>query len=115
MNGELSRIVQKISENKEMCLTLGGDHSIASGSLHGQLMHYGDDLKVVWVDAHADLNGIGGSPSGNYHGMPAGHLMGTIKPGEMFGFDWMVKKLKPNNIVYIGLRDLDAFEIEYMK
>ena len=115
MNGALSKQVEQISKKQELCLTLGGDHSIASGSLHGQLMNYGDDLKVVWIDAHADLNGISGSPTGNYHGMPAGHLLGNIKQGEMYGFDWMVKNMKPNNIAYIGLRDLDLFEVDFMR
>ena len=115
MNHELSKTVHEISKKNEMCLVLGGDHSIASGSLHGQLLNYGDDLKVVWIDAHADLNNFEGSPSGNYHGMSAGHILGTIPQGQVYGFDWIVKNLKPSNIAYIGLRDLDAFEREYIR
>ena len=115
MNKALSDTVYEISRNDELCLVLGGDHSIASGSLHGQLLHYGDDLKVVWIDAHADLNNFEGSPSGNYHGMSAGHMLGTIKPGEVYGFDWLTKQLKPSNIAYIGLRDLDPFEAQYIR
>ena len=98
-----------------MCLVLGGDHSIASGSLHGQLLNHDNNLKVVWIDAHADLNNLTGSPSGNYHGMSAGHILGTIGHGEIYGFDWLVKNLKPSNIVYIGIRDLDDFEREYLR
>jgi arginase len=98
-----------------MCLVLGGDHSIASGSLHGQLLNYSDDLKVVWIDAHADLNNLEGSPSLNYHGMSAGHVMGTVQHGEIYGFDWLTKNLKPSNVAYIGLRDLDQFEKEYLR
>ena len=115
MNKALSDTVYEISRNNELCLVLGGDHSIASGSLHGQLMNYGDDLKVVWIDAHADLNNFEGSPSGNYHGMSAGHVLGTIKQGEVYGFDWLTKNLKPSNIAYIGLRDLDPFESQFIR
>ena len=115
MNKMLSDTVYEISKKEELCLVLGGDHSIASGSMHGQLLNYGDDLKVVWIDAHADLNNIKGSPSMNYHGMSAGHLLGTIKRGEIYGFEWLTKNLKPTNIAYIGLRDLDDFEREYLR
>ena len=111
----LSDTVYEISKKEELCLVLGGDHSIASGSMHGQLLNYGDDLKVVWMDAHADLNNIKESPSMNYHGMSAGHLLGTIKRGEIYGFEWLTKNLKPTNIAYIGLRDLDDFEREYLR
>jgi arginase len=67
-------------------LVLGGDHSIATGSISGLLSHY-PDLKVVWVDAHADINTPLTSPSGNYHGMPVAHLTGLF-PAKVTGFEW---------------------------
>lgn len=98
-----------------MCLVLGGDHSIASGALHGQLLNYGDDLKVIYIDAHADLNNLQNSPTMNYHGMAAGHVLGTVKHGEIYGFDWLTQNLKPSNIAYIGVRHLDQFEVDYLR
>ncbi len=50
------------------------------------------------------------SPSGNYHGMPVAHLMGLMEHGAVEGFDWLHPSLKPENLVYIGLRDIDKNE-----
>jgi arginase len=50
------------------------------------------------------------SPSGNYHGMPVAHLMGLMEHGSVEGFDWLHPSLKPENLVYIGLRDIDKNE-----
>lgn len=56
-------------------LTVGGDHSVATGSIHGLLTKY-KDLKVVWVDAHPDFINSGISEYEGYHGMPLSHLVG---------------------------------------
>ena len=63
-----------------MLVTVGGDHSIATGSIHALLRKY-PDLKVIWVDAHPDFVNIHESKreTGNYHGMPVGHLTGLNK------------------------------------
>ena len=105
-------------------LTVGGDHSIASGSIQAVLERY-PSCGVIWVDAHADANTPRSSPSGHYHGMPAAHLLGWFdKPGELTdeageavhpndlrGFDWFTGGcLKENKLVYIGLRDVDPEE-----
>jgi len=73
------------------------------------------DLKVVWIDAHGDCNTPDTSTSGNYHGMPVAHLLGWMKKGELKGFDWFTPSLKAENIVYIGLRDVDAEEKELLR
>ena len=83
-------------------LVLGGDHGLATGSISGILRHH-SDLKVIWVDAHADINTPNVSPSGNYHGMPVAHLVGLIEKNTVKGFDWHTPALKPENIVYLGL------------
>jgi arginase len=86
-------------------LILGGDHSLATGSISGLLKTY-PDLKIIWVDAHGDINTPLISPSGNYHGMPAAHLL-NLFPGKVFGFEWFDSIgpfLKKENICYIGLR-----------
>jgi len=93
----------------EMVLTLGGDHSIATGSIAAVLSKRPDTL-VVWVDAHADINTPDSTDSGNIHGMPVAFLAKIA--GEVPGFEWLKDKplLTPARIVYIGLRDVDDGE-----
>ncbi|GAB3066664.1 arginase [Salinicoccus sesuvii] len=94
-------------------LILGGDHSLAIGSLAGISKHY-DNLGVIWYDAHGDLNDSRTSPTGNIHGMPLGISCG-------FGDQDLVnlynegQKIKPENVVLIGVRDLDEGEKKYIK
>ena len=95
-------------------LILGGDHGLATGSIAGMKAAY-PDLKVLWIDAHADCNIPEGSPSGNYHGMPVAHLLGWMGEGTVPGFDWLKPCLKSEDIVYIGLRDIDEFERKMLK
>lgn len=109
MNKKLAEAAQAASAEKNFTLILGGDHGLATGSISGMLETY-PDLKVIWIDAHGDCNIPEISPSGNYHGMPVAHLLGWIPEGSMKGFDWFVPKLKAENIVFIGLRDLDKGE-----
>lgn len=109
MNKHLSEKAHKRSLEKDLVLTLGGDHGLATGSISGMQRTY-ENLKVIWFDAHGDCNIPETSPSGNYHGMPAAHLLGWIKEGDMKSFDWLKPSLKPENIVFIGLRDLDEGE-----
>jgi arginase len=108
INKRLHDIVERRSKEKDFILTLGGDHGIASGSIHGLQKTYGEDLKVIWVDAHGDAT----HPDDyqHYHGMPTGHLLGWLKKGEVKSFDWFTPMLKKENLVYIGLRDLDRIE-----
>lgn len=95
-------------KNENFPINLGGDHSISGGSVASSIKKYGNDLRLVWVDAHADLNTINSSPSNNYHGMPVASLLHLMKP-------WInVSALKPEQIIYIGLRDLDPFEKNYI-
>lgn len=106
---KLHQTVKNIAEQKQFCLTLGGDHGIATGSISGMKAVH-PDLKIIWVDAHADCNVPEDSPSGNYHGMPVAHLLGWIPEKSVPGFDWFTPCLKPEDIVYIGLRDVDPAE-----
>src|SRR5690606_39531545 len=84
---------------------LGGDHSISLGSAAGAL-HRADEVGVIWVDAHADYNTPQTSPSGNVHGMVVSGLTG-IGP-EMLAIG--TRRLRPEHIVMIGVRDLDHEE-----
>jgi len=113
-NYKLHSFTKKISENKQFCLTLGGDHGVATGSIAGLKATY-PDLKIIWVDAHADCNMPEDSPSGNYHGMPVAHLLGWIPEKSVPGFDWLKACVKAEDIVFIGLRDIDKGERKNLK
>lgn len=96
-------------------LVIGGDHSIAVGSIAGACRAY-PDLGVLWVDAHADINTSGTSPSGNLHGMPLSFLLGLTRPVP--GFEWVdLDKpcLTTDQLVYVGLRDLQEEEKDFLR
>ncbi len=94
-------------------LVAGGDHSVAIGSVAGALRAR-PGLGVLWVDAHADINTPATSPSGNLHGMPVAVLMGHGAPPDEAAFSWLrgAPPLQPGALVYVGLRELDAGEVE---
>ena len=93
---------------------LGGDHSLAAGSLAGISKFYEDDLAVVWIDAHGDINTFETSPSGNVHGMPLAASMGVgDKSLTNLFFDGV--KVNSKNVFIIGARDLDKGELELIK
>lgn len=87
-------------------LNIGGDHSMSIATVAYTLNKY-PDCKVIWVDAHADLNTYEKSDSKNYHGMPLSFLTGIDKE-DRFGF--IDKKLSFNNLLYLGLRSIDSYE-----
>ena len=105
-------VSNSISEN-HFPLILGGDHSIAIGSISGVSQHY-DNLGVIWYDAHGDLNVPDESPSGNVHGMPLRILAGDGDK-SLVEVGGNKPKVKPENIVLIGMRDLDIGERQYIK
>lgn len=89
-------------------LVLGGDHSIAIGTLAGVAKHY-QNLGVIWYDAHGDLNTAETSPSGNIHGMPLAVSIGLGHP-LLTNIGGYAPKVKPENVVIIGARSLDEGE-----
>lgn len=86
---QLSQKVGKIIQDGRMCLTLGGDHSIGVGTVHGHLKVQ-PETSLLWVDAHADINTPATSNSGNAHGMPLSfHITElTEYQPQMPGFEW---------------------------
>jgi arginase len=87
-------------------LVLGGDHSIAIGTVHGAARDA--DLGVVWFDAHGDYNTPATTPSGNVHGMS---LAATLGAGEFADEDWTVApRVDPSNVAMVGIRSLDDEE-----
>lgn len=109
MNKKLHDMCHEETKKGRFMLNLGGDHGLASGTITGSLRTY-PNLRVIWVDAHGDCNTPTTSPSGNYHGMPMAHVFGWIKKGDLKAFDWLDIHIKPENVVYIGLRDIDPEE-----
>jgi arginase len=94
---DLASIVEDAVRNGGMPIVLGGDHSIAMGTLEGLTRAYGEAPGLVWVDAHADINSPDSSASGNVHGMP---LYFALRNGFA----------DPQRSVQIGLRDVDPAE-----
>ncbi len=93
-------------------IVLGGDHSIAIGSVTG--CSHRQRTGVVWVDAHGDFNTPESSPSGNIHGMPLAALCG-YGDERLVDLGWPGAKIRPEDVVLIGLRDLDGEERRLMR
>jgi arginase len=105
--GEAYRAAMAACEQGNIPIFLGGDHSIAIGTVGG--ITHTEQAGIIWIDAHGDFNLPQTSPNGNIHGMPVAVLLGK-------GFDALVdlgrpgRKINPEDLVYIGLRDLDYDE-----
>ncbi len=111
---KLGERVRDILGAGEFPLVIGGDHSIAMGTVSGAAAHYrerGESLGLIWFDAHGDMNIPGVSPSGNIHGMPLAHLLGR-GDAELAGILGFAPKLDPEKVVLIGVRDIDSGEKE---
>ena len=109
---ELATRVKELMDAGEFPLVIGGDHSIAMGTVAGVSAHYrerGEEMGLIWFDAHGDMNIPGVSPSGNIHGMPLAHLLGRGDP-DLAGILGFSPKLNPDKVVLIGIRDIDAGE-----
>ena len=94
-------------------LIIGGDHSLGLGSISGASKHY-DNLAVIWIDAHGDINTHETSPTGNIHGMPLAAAMG-LGSEDLTDIYYSGVKVKPENVFIIGARDLDDGEKELIK
>lgn len=116
----LCGLVREVMAQDGFPLVLGGDHSIAIGTISGiaATLHQraGNDapsgpprLGVIWFDAHGDINRPDTSPSGNIHGMPVACLLGQGPP-ELSSIGYPGAKLDPGKFCQIGLRDLDTKE-----
>jgi arginase len=98
-------------------LLLGGDHSLAAGSVSGVAeFHRRRDEKIglVWIDAHSDINTPDTSPSGNVHGMPLAAILG-LGPDPLAKVYGYAPKIAAENAVLIGVRDIDAAERENIR
>jgi arginase len=106
-----------VLERDGLPLVLGGDHSLAAGSVAATadfVRREGKPLGLIWVDAHGDMNTPSSSGSGNVHGMPLASLLGD-EPAELSKIGGFSPKVNPANTVLIGIRNLDAREKEIVR
>jgi arginase len=112
----LAQLVEKALVRDFLPVVLGGDHSIAMGTLAGAAKHFqktSQGLGLIWFDAHADFNTPETSPSGNVHGMPLAAVVG-VGPGELTSLYNVCPKIKPQNTALVGVRDIDTAEKELL-
>ncbi|XP_076123130.1 arginase-1 [Alosa pseudoharengus] len=115
-NEQLSNAVSRVKRDGHTSVMLGGDHSLAIGSIHGHASCRGE-LSVVWVDAHADINTPLTSTTGNIHGQPMSYLIHELhsKIPALPSFSWLKPCVRAKDLVYIGLRDVDPGEHYILK
>ncbi|MGA9117409.1 MAG: arginase [Bacteroidota bacterium] len=112
VSGLLAAKVEGVLDRDHFPLVLGGDHSIAVGTIAGIAAHCRRrrrKLGVLWIDAHTDMNTPESSPSGNIHGMPMAALLG-LWPGELGMVGGGFRKLDPARVVMVGIRSVDEGE-----
>lgn len=113
----LSERVDGILREGAFPLVLGGDHSVAIGTIAGAARYYherGERMGVIWVDAHSDMNTPATTPSGNIHGMPLAVSLGS-GASELTGIGGFSPKIKPEDAVMIGIRSIDDTEKELVR
>jgi arginase len=121
---EIARVCEKLYrtslsalERGGLPLVLGGDHSLAAGSVAATAdfaRRQQKPIGVIWVDAHGDMNTPASSDSGNVHGMPLASLLGP-EPSELSRIGGFSPKVLPEHTVLIGIRNLDATEKEIVR
>ena len=121
---EIARVCERLYrtsltalEKGGLPLVLGGDHSLAAGSVAATadfVRRQDKPLGLIWVDAHGDMNTPASSDSGNVHGMPLASLLGP-EPAELSRIGGFSPKVLPEHTVLIGIRNLDATEKEIVR
>ena len=109
-----AELMIKTLESGKVPIVLGGDHSVAAGTVAGVAEFYrrqNQKIGLIWIDAHSDINTPESSPSGNVHGMPLAAIMG-LGPPELANILNFSPKVSPENCVLVGVRDIDAIEKE---
>jgi arginase len=114
---ELARATADAVRSGATPLVLGGDHSLAMGSIAGVASALADRRQrvgVIWLDAHGDINTPESSESGNVHGMPVAHLVG-LGDRRLSGISTAHPAVEPGHLVMVGLRDLDPPERRHIR
>lgn len=112
-----AELVLKTLEAGKVPIVLGGDHSVAVGTMAGVAEFHrrqGQKVGLIWIDAHTDINTPETSPSGNVHGMPLAAIMG-LGPAELANIVNFSPMVAPENCVLVGVRDIDAVEKENVR
>ena len=112
-----AELVLETLDSGEIPIVLGGDHSVAAGTVAGVAEFYrrqNQKIGLVWIDAHTDINTPESSPSGNVHGMPLAALCG-LGPSELANIFGFSPKVHPENCVLVGVRDIDFIEKENVR
>src|SRR5436305_5573766 len=110
-------MILKTLETGKFPLILGGDHSVAAGTVAGVAEFYrrqNQKVGLIWIDAHSDINTPETSPSGNVHGMPLAAIMG-LGPAELTNIYNFSPKVHAENCVLVGVRDIDVRERENIR
>ncbi|MBN8732507.1 MAG: arginase [Acidobacteria bacterium] len=113
----LAKAVEGALAKGQFPLVLGGDHSVAAGTVAGVAKHFRrskERIGLIWVDAHADMNTPDTSPSGNVHGMPLASCIGT-GPDELVKLAGFSPKVRAENVALVGIRDVDQLEKPHIK
>jgi arginase len=108
----LAEMVEQALQQDKFPLVLGGDHSIAVGTVSGVSKHLRESkgkLGMIWIDAHTDMNTPETSPSGNVHGMPLACCIGA-GPDELTRIFGYAPKVDPQNVALVGIRSVDEKE-----
>lgn len=116
---EIAKVCQRVYQTSlasfaegAMPIVLGGDHSLAAGSVAAAAAHLRSKQKplgLIWVDAHADMNNPSSTESGNVHGMPLASLLGS-GPSELSHFGGVIPAIAAKHTVLVGIRNLDEVE-----
>src|SRR3954465_14102466 len=112
-----AKLVVKTLEAGKTPLVLGGDHSVAAGTVAGVgdfCRRQNQKIGLIWIDAHSDINTPDSSPSGNVHGMPLAAILGLWQDDLSKIYDFSPKVL-PENTVIVGVRDIDQAEKEKIR
>ncbi|MEO5576310.1 MAG: arginase [Gaiellaceae bacterium] len=111
--GRVAKLVGLALEQESVPLVLGGDHSVALGTLGGLAQARGTG-GVLWIDAHSDMNTPDSSPSGNVHGMPLAAALGFAN-GRFESDAWTLPAVEPERVALVGLRSVDSRERERIR
>jgi arginase len=113
---DVAGLTRTALEQERFPILLGGDHSLAAGSVAGAAAYHAarnQRVGLIWIDAHADLNTPGSSRSGNVHGMPLAHLLGH-GDSALAAVGGIKPAVRASNVAIVGLRDADEAEREHI-
>jgi arginase len=113
----LAEMVERAVAEGKTPVVLGGDHSVAVGTVSGISRHFRrrkQKIGLIWIDAHADMNTPESSPSGNVHGMPLACLVG-LGPRELTHLYGYAPKVEPARVALVGVRNVDQLERPHIR